>query len=165
VAVRGDVIRAPRIGKLLKMRIRSKLVNVVLETAGRKIDVRVTFHPHDSRCSPSEWRDYWRLLAGVFGDSEEIEFRFESAPHPPTIQVKEREMPNRAQILDEAERMARVSAALPDLCIKAGVVPEPLEPGDVSEGYLPYGASMTRTARIWSGIGRRMLPKLGAAQK
>ncbi|AXF18779.1 hypothetical protein CUJ87_30880 (plasmid) [Paraburkholderia caledonica] len=130
VSVRGDVIRAPRIGKLFKMRIRSKLVDVVLEAAGRKIDVHFTFHPHDSRCSPSEWRDYWRLLAGVFGDSGEIEFRFESARHPLTIQVKEREIPNRAQILDEAERMERVFAALSDLCTRAGVVPEPQFSGD-----------------------------------
>lgn len=45
VAFRGDVIRAPRLGKTLKMRIRGKLLDIVVEATDRKISANFTFQP------------------------------------------------------------------------------------------------------------------------
>lgn len=130
VVLRCDVIRAPRIGKLLKIRLRSEVFDLLLETTGRGIDAHFTFHPVSARCTPSKWKDYWRFLAGIFSNTGEVEIRLDSGSQPLTFPVKMKKMPDRNRILDEASQFERAFSALSDLCLRAGIVPEPSFSGD-----------------------------------
>lgn len=123
VGFRGDLLSAPPIGDVRKMRIRGELIDVVIEIVAGISSVHFTFAPNGKRCKVSEWVDYWRFLRGVFSKRGSIEIQPDSAVNPISLSVEqlaEESFPARADI----ERYCLLNERFADLCDRAGVTPD-----------------------------------------
>ncbi|PXX39070.1 MULTISPECIES: hypothetical protein [Burkholderia] len=121
ITFRGDVIAAPPMVRVQKIRIRCPLIDFVIDKTRHHTTINYTFEPNNKKCTALEWMKHWRLALGLLSGSGAIELQLDSSGQSINVKVAPLPIDNLKQLLASARKYLRVSEALLNLCRCAGV--------------------------------------------